>query len=384
MSMANFYGSAKSAMGSAKTAMVGSAKNIAHTDYVGSAKSGMTAVVGSAKKFSQNLKVLGKNGEEGTPSPSNKAQTEQVPRRNGMDVFRDLKVLFPDWDDQALKEVILNSKGNMDDCIKTITSWTADDDGTSTNAMRELNDKLNIVAEDLIPPPVEERKLLDTVLEKRLSAKVEGQGSGQNTPKSMQAFNMVKAFAKSAHETVLKHTKGGQSANAVPAAPISDAGGWGDEAEVSRAQKIKDGRALLAERLGKWSLETLEIVDDGNCQFRAFSMELFGTEAYHLAVRSSAVNYLREHAEEYSSFCPEDMTWEQYLEGMSKSRYWGDQLTLIAACQSYGVIVHMISTEQENWHLMFEPHERKWPFRRVFLAYISPIHYTVIKPVSLK
>lgn len=77
-------------------------------------------------------------------------------------------MLFPDWDDQALKEVILNSKGNMDDCIKTITSWyappsafspmpgtdpsdaatrTADDDGTSTNAMRELNDKLNIVAE---------------------------------------------------------------------------------------------------------------------------------------------------------------------------------------------------------------------------------------------
>lgn len=39
---------------------------------------------------------------------------------------------------------------------------------------------------------MEERKLLDTVLEKRLSAKVEGQGSGQNTPKSMQAFNMVR------------------------------------------------------------------------------------------------------------------------------------------------------------------------------------------------
>jgi hypothetical protein len=38
-------------------------------------------------------------------------------------------------------------------------------------------------------------------------------------------------------------------------------------------------------------------------------------------------------------------------------------------------VVHVISTEQENWHHIFEPEEKKWPYRRVFLAYISPSHY---------
>ena len=36
-------------------------------------------------------------------------------------------------------------------------------------------------------------------------------------------------------------------------------------------------------------------------------------------------------------------------QAMSQGGTWGDELTLRAACDSYGVVVHCVTSEAENW-----------------------------------
>ena len=49
----------------------------------------------------------------------------------------------------------------------------------------------------------------------------------------------------------------------------------------------------LRKRLHKLNLDMKEIRGDGNCQFRAVSFCLYGSEDYHPAVRRAAVSYMR-------------------------------------------------------------------------------------------
>ena len=56
-------------------------------------------------------------------------------------------------------------------------------------------------------------------------------------------------------------------------------------------------------------------------------------------------------------------------------------LTLQAACGAFAVDVHVISTETEHFHLEYAcPVPSAATPRKLFLSYISPIHYNVVVP----
>jgi hypothetical protein len=65
-------------------------------------------------------------------------------------------------------------------------------------------------------------------------------------------------------------------------------------------------------------------------------------------------------------------------QAMSLSGTWGDELTLRAACDSYGVVIRCVTSEAENWYISYEPLEKRLD-RELFLAYISPIHYNALR-----
>lgn len=141
----------------------------------------------------------------------------------------------------------------------------------------------------------------------------------------------------------------------------------------------KQHEERLEERLERLNLDMLDVVGDGNCQFRAVSNALYGSQDHHLRVRAAAVAHIRDHADEYINFLGEDL--ELYCAEMSKSGTWGDELTLRALCDSYGVIINVVTSDQHHWYLSYTPLERKMD-REVFLAYIAPIHYNSIKRKS--
>ena len=75
----------------------------------------------------------------------------------------------------------------------------------------------------------------------------------------------------------------------------------------SREKKIGEGKLLLKQRLDFLKLARVEMEGDGNCQLRAFSTELFGTQEFHLFARSVAVEWLDQHAAEFSFFVGEQI-----------------------------------------------------------------------------
>ena len=159
---------------------------------------------------------------------------------------------------------------------------------------------------------------------------------------------------------------------------------------TSHDDKVLDGLQLMKERLQFLKLRMIEMDDDGNCQFRAISYELYGTQSLHLYVRRKIIDHMKEKCHSFSLYVGDEEEWYEYLQQMSLDQTWGDELTVCAAAQVFNVNVHVITSEASNWLLCYkndvEISRRNCdsddlPLKRdVFLMYLSPIHYNVVAP----
>mmetsp|Transcript_264 Transcript_264/g.612 ORF Transcript_264/g.612 Transcript_264/m.612 type:complete len:304 (+) Transcript_264:79-990(+) len=133
----------------------------------------------------------------------------------------------------------------------------------------------------------------------------------------------------------------------------------------------------LVERLDRLNLQVHEMSGDGNCQFRSISHELFGSQDYHGKVRKRVMNHIKSNPDNFRCFLGED--FDDYVKAMSLEGCWGDELTLRAACESYGVVMHVVTSDETNWHLIYNPTGGVKCSVEVFIAYIAPIHYNAIR-----
>lgn len=101
-----------------------------------------------------------------------------------------------------------------------------------------------------------------------------------------------------------------------------------------------DGVQLLEVRLAKTGLKTVQMGDDGNCQFRALSFNLFGSQDHHQLVRDTCVAHIVSMEDEYGIFF-EGNEFERYCREMAMSRTWGDELTLRACSDAFQVPIHV-------------------------------------------
>ncbi|GFR45230.1 hypothetical protein Agub_g6628, partial [Astrephomene gubernaculifera] len=152
----------------------------------------------------------------------------------------------------------------------------------------------------------------------------------------------------------------------------ASSGGDGSTVYQSHEQRLR-------ERLERLQLEMLIVAGDGNCQFRSISNELYGSQAHHAIIRRHAVEHIAARREVFECFLGED--FDDYVQQMGRSGTWGDELTLRAVCDSYGIIVHVVTSDEGNWYLTYMPECRKLD-REIFLTYIAPIHYNSIKRQS--
>lgn len=137
-------------------------------------------------------------------------------------------------------------------------------------------------------------------------------------------------------------------------------------------------QSLLDQRLSFLGCRSVTAAGDGNCQFRACSWNLFGSEDRHKVVRQRAVDHIRATRCEYEVFFETEASFERYLRQMARSGTWGDEITLRAIADSFVCTIHIITSVESNWYLRYDPQKDGQPVqskRHVFLAYISPIHY---------
>eukprot|EP00746_Dinoflagellata_sp_MGD_P058207 gnl/MRDRNA2_/MRDRNA2_249568_c0_seq1.p1 gnl/MRDRNA2_/MRDRNA2_249568_c0~~gnl/MRDRNA2_/MRDRNA2_249568_c0_seq1.p1 ORF type:complete len:280 (-),score=45.98 gnl/MRDRNA2_/MRDRNA2_249568_c0_seq1:62-775(-) len=148
---------------------------------------------------------------------------------------------------------------------------------------------------------------------------------------------------------------------------------------LSREDAIVAGKELLQQRCAFLGLRQHDMVDDGNCQFRAISQELFGSQKYHEVVRAQVLSYLKQHKADFAEFFA-DEEWSEYLETMAKPRTWGDEMSLRAAAEAFAVTIHVLTSSEENWLLEYSPKaDSDKGAREVFLTYVAPIHYNSVE-----
>jgi len=136
------------------------------------------------------------------------------------------------------------------------------------------------------------------------------------------------------------------------------------------------GKARIKARLREMGLASVYVGDDGNCQFRSLSQQLFGDEKFHAYVRKRAVQRMREERTFFRAIFSDDAEFEEYLRVMSEDKTWGDELTLRAVADSYGCTVHVVTSNEANWYLQYVPNCD--PKKHLFLNYISPVHYDAL------
>ncbi|CAM9494188.1 unnamed protein product, partial [Heterosigma akashiwo] len=256
--------------------------------------------------------------------------------------------------------------------------------GEETALQRAL--RLSLREEELVSsgePPTDDQIVLRPEYEQQVAKKFEHVDPVNYYQTVLKAMLIFKRRAHHAHEVVearhhaeerqakgrffkRKASSGQPNPNHPP--PASP--------QLTREETINEGKVLLAQRLRHLDVRDVQMADDGNCQFRAFSQELYGTQRAHGHVRRRALAYIEAHAGDFGAFFAEG-EFPSYLAKMHQPRTWGDELTLRAVAESYGIKVHVITSTEDNWYLHYDPTEIKIQ-KQVFLTYVSPIHYNCI------
>jgi len=158
--------------------------------------------------------------------------------------------------------------------------------------------------------------------------------------------------------------------------------------------KEKDERTdRLKERLKIYGMkEKTNIKGDGNCQFAAFSDQLYGDIDHAAEIRYCCVKWLRSNKnfvlsngaklEDFlqSEFFP---TWGDYCEYMEAEGTWGDNLTLVALAELFQTKIVIISSikivDGQNPCTIITP--SIWNQKKVaYMSHLHELHYSSLCP----
>mmetsp|Transcript_68829 Transcript_68829/g.165219 ORF Transcript_68829/g.165219 Transcript_68829/m.165219 type:complete len:221 (+) Transcript_68829:101-763(+) len=161
------------------------------------------------------------------------------------------------------------------------------------------------------------------------------------------------------------------------------------ESEAPQASSpVEIGSPSARERLSrvaqKLGARIQPVNGDGNCQFRALSVVLYGHEGKHRLLRERVVDQLKSVPERYSPFVLDD--YREYVERMECDKEWGDHITLQAASDLLGCTIQVLTDSPGLECIMVEPSQhgegeaameavRRTLRQPLCLAFITEIHY---------
>lgn len=146
---------------------------------------------------------------------------------------------------------------------------------------------------------------------------------------------------------------------------------------VKKRSKAKTNVQQSSTLIVQPTYKKVNVRADGNCLFRAISLGLYGTEDYHVHVRTAAFEYIMEHWDRFKDAIKiEYFRWnvktrEQYQAYMSKylpgsAAYGGDpELSAVALAYEIQIAVHIdpmndpiavAGSGQLTVHLLYKQH----------------------------
>jgi len=122
-------------------------------------------------------------------------------------------------------------------------------------------------------------------------------------------------------------------------------------------------------------MQVQKVKSDGNCQFRAIAVQIYGSEDWHSEVRQGIVRHIEDSKELYMEFM--DEPYDKYIASMAKPGTWGDHITLQAASDWSGRQI-IVLAEDPAAGVTLLPRSAKDELPPVYLAYISGVHYDAV------
>ena len=127
---------------------------------------------------------------------------------------------------------------------------------------------------------------------------------------------------------------------------------------------------------------------DGNCLFRSIAHQLQrDPDQHHYAVRTRVINYMEQRKDFYSLFVEDDMTWDDYVDGMKKSGTWGGYQELCAASSAFNLSIHVYQWNEPKY--VIQPAEMSpvdtesdSPRRVIMLSFHDGCHYNSLRPAD--
>jgi len=93
---------------------------------------------------------------------------------------------------------------------------------------------------------------------------------------------------------------------------------------------------------------------DGNCLFRAISVQLYGTEEHHGLLRGITMDYIEIEKDFFSKFLiGEERYFEEYILMKRESGRWGDDIEIEALSEIYNRPIQIYaykSTPMRTFH----------------------------------
>lgn len=150
---------------------------------------------------------------------------------------------------------------------------------------------------------------------------------------------------------------------------------------TASAVDFDHGRLLL--RLDFYGLKEKTMVGDGNCQFRALSDQLFRDDGeHHEEVRAVVVEHLTKHSDDYAPYCaPLDIN--EYVRRMAQPGEWGDNITLQACADAYGVDINVLTSYMDAGFIEIQPSggsQSSSSPRSLWISFFAEVHYNSILP----
>lgn len=86
---------------------------------------------------------------------------------------------------------------------------------------------------------------------------------------------------------------------------------------------------------------------------------------------------LKSHPKFYKGLVYE-MEFSEYVKNMSNNSVWGDEVTLKAAADVYGVKIVLITSFKHSNSIVILPKSQKEPDKVIYLSYLAGIHFNSI------
>ena len=121
--------------------------------------------------------------------------------------------------------------------------------------------------------------------------------------------------------------------------------------------------------------QTIPVVADGNCFFRAISVLISGVEDNHMVVREMLTKHVEDHSEIYRTFLESRGGMNTYVQSMRRSREWATDTEIFAAATLLNTILE-VCTEfrtangtEYHWQTFHPLKDNKVTLPKVYISH---------------